>query len=167
MLLNGFSKLPEAVQQVLSVMRFNVQVFFIRQKVNHRSTLLCRDTAAYQLVQNGNHLVPPHGTAFQQNFADCQYFAVAQIGGIPLDQTVNLLPCVIDDLPRRSLVCKKTAQVFNIPLKTALVDAKAVSGSLLLYPGSFDEVLIQVQQPRTFLNFHISRSSCLPSYAFT
>ena len=48
------------------------------------------------------------------------------------------------NLPGRSLVCKKTAQVLNVPLKTALIDAKAVSGSLLLYSNTLNEVLIQV-----------------------
>ena len=61
---------------------------------------------------------------------------------VSFNKSVNLLPCVIDDLSRRCLLGKKTSKVFNIPLQAALIDAEVVSRSFFLHADSLDKILI-------------------------
>ena len=59
------------------MVRLDVMELFAADHLLHGAFIFFRHTAAYQLVEDRQHFIPPHGAAFEQNLAHGQNFAVA------------------------------------------------------------------------------------------
>ena len=75
-LLHGLPQPPQAAQDGLPMVRLDVMELFVADHLLHGAFVFLRYAAVDQLVQNRQHFIPPHGAAFQQNFADSQNLAV-------------------------------------------------------------------------------------------
>ena len=105
-------------------MGFHIVVFLVGQQLRHRPLALLRHTAGNQFVQDGQHLIPAHGTALQQDLTYCKDLAVIEQRQSGLLQPVATLSLVVDNILLKPLFGKKTAQRFHVTLDTPLRDMK-------------------------------------------
>ena len=108
MLLDRLSNLPQAVQDTFPMVRLYVVVFFVCDQLHHSAAALLRYGAVNELVQNREHFVPAHGTAFQQNLAHSQDFTVTQALGQIIHQPVAPQFVVIDNILSQGLIGNET-----------------------------------------------------------
>ena len=70
--------LPQAFNKFPAMLRLNVMEALIADEIFHLIQPIQRGAHLHQLVQNGEHFLLDHGTAFQQNLAHCQNLAAGE-----------------------------------------------------------------------------------------
>lgn len=92
------------------MVRLDIMELFIADHLLHGAFVLLRYAAVDQLVQNRQHFIPPHGAAFQQNFADSQNLAVRQAGWNAAHHSIAAVSTVIDNLLRQPFFHQEAPQ---------------------------------------------------------
>ena len=72
---------PQALDELPAVLRLNVMETLIADEVFHLIQPVQRGAHPHQLVENGEHFLLDHGTAFQQNLAYRQNLAAGEEAG--------------------------------------------------------------------------------------
>ena len=87
--------LPQALNELPAVLRLNVMEAFVADEVFHLIQPVQRGAHLHQLVQNGEHFLLDHGTAFQQNLAYRQNLAAGEEAGKRIIQQIAALCGVV------------------------------------------------------------------------
>lgn len=87
--------LPQALNELPAVLRLNVMEAFVADEVFHLIQPVQRGASPNQLVQNGEHFLLDHGTAFQQNLAYRQNLAAGEEAGKRVIQQIAALCGVV------------------------------------------------------------------------
>lgn len=150
LVLDGLSQLPQAVKDFLVVVRGNIVQLLVGNERADGFLAGFRNRAVDQLVQNWQHFIPPHGAAFQQDFADGKDLAVCQPLRCGLYQPIAAQLGVIDHVLFQVPFGKKTAQVLNVTLNASLRDMKILCQISFFQNGSFVQAGVDFQQTSGF-----------------
>lgn len=106
------------------MVRFYIVKFLVGNQIFNRLLVFRRHASFHQLLQQGKHLLLPHGAALQQNLADSQNLAVVQILVKPVLQIVTFFLSVAANLLPQPLLRQKALQRLDISKNRPFRDLK-------------------------------------------
>ena len=139
------SDLPQALDELAPVLRFDVMESLVADEVFDLIQPVKRCTGQNQLVQNREHFLLDHGAAFQQNLAYCQNLTAGEKSRKRVIQQIATLSRIIQNLPARLAVCKMIAQGIKVALDGFLTDTEAVSRLLLIHHTALHQHLLNIE----------------------
>ena len=140
----------------------------VSNQLRNQLHILLGDTAGNQLVQEQGHLILGERPAFQQNFADSQYFSIAHDGIADAVQDKTFSGPVIHDLRGTSLTGglfrEESPQGINVPLNRTLCHTVLRRYRRLIDHLAGTQLLINHQHPVDFcvISRHLRPSHSLP-----